>query len=218
MNKAIQHEHGRYRPVHCDEPKPDDNWPYHDYPTTPHDPEFGVKNPKFERHVFIRRDQIFYDIDAQIQMVASSRRNADGTENEIIQQATEKFRPMFYRWIDKNINTLKSAMSAFILEQFTETTINSIKDKEEVDITLLMPEWYDDTTFPQLSDAIHNYVVDATLYEYFNLTLAASTRRGMTVDPITIEKKQQMADDIANVKKLIHASKPGAIHKIQKPF
>ena len=211
MNKAIRHEHGRYRPVMPDRPKPDDNWPYHNHPTTPHDREYGIKNPKFERHIFIRRDQILFDIDAQIQMVASARRKPDGTEDETMQQATDKFSAMFYRWIDTHIGEAKTVMSAFVLERFKENAMNSIKDVEEVDITLLMPEWYDDTTFPQLTNAVHNYIVNATLYDYFLLTLTSK-------DPVTVDKAQAMIDAMTDVKTRVNASKPGRISKPLKPF
>ena len=211
MNKAVQHEHGRYRPVRCGRPQPDDNWPYHNHPTTPHDPEFGIKNPKFERHIFIRRDQILYDLDAQIQIVTMSRRKDDGTEDDTMQSATEKFASMFYRWIDAHIGEAKTIMSAFVLEQFQTTNMNSIKDVEEVDITLLMPEWYDDTTFPQLTNAVHNYVVESTLHDYFVLSLTSK-------DPVTIDKEKSMTDAAMEVKKLVNAAKPGRIRKPLKPF
>lgn len=211
MNKAVLHEHGRYRPVRYDRPQPDDNWPYHNQPTTPHDPEFGIKDPKFERHIFIRRDQIIYDLNAQIQMVAMSRRKPDGTEDDSMQNATEKFAAMFYRWIDAHIGEAKTVMSAFVLEKFQTTDMNSIKDVEEVDITLLMPEWYDDTTFPQLTNAVHDYVVEATLHDYFVLSLTSK-------DPVTVDKEKAMTDAIVNVKKLVNAAKPGRIKKPLKPF
>lgn len=205
---------GNYRPVPLNgdrPPLPDDNWPYHNHPTTPHDPEFGIKNPKHERHIFIRRDQVFYDIDAQLGIIAKARRKPDGTEEDSIAQATTTFRPMFYRWIDTYIGKAKTIMSTVVLEQFKENVMNSIKDKEEVDITLLVPDWYDDTTYQQLCDSVHNYVVNGTMYEYVKLSFTSK-------DPLTVDKNSDTTFGESEIRKLVNASKPGRISKPLKPF
>lgn len=200
-----------YHPIHPSTPKPDDNWPYHNHPHSGHDPQYGIKSPKFERHIFIRRDQVFFDIDAQLAILSGARKNPDGTENDALTNATTKYQQLFYRWIDTHVGEAKTTMSAFVLEKFRETAMNSIKDREEVDITLLMPEWYDDTTFQQLTDTVHAYVVAATMYDYLSVFLTSK-------DPVTLDKKEQKAEALADIKKLINAAKPGRIKKIQKPF
>lgn len=211
MNKAIRHEQGRYQPVRFDRPQPDDNWPYRNHPTTPHDREFGIKNPKFERHIFIRRDQIFFDIDSQLSMLADARKNPDGTQDDSITNATTKYQQMFYRWIDSHIGEAKTIMAAFVLERFRETAMNSIKDNEEVDITLLVPEWYDDTTFPQLCDKVHEYVVASTMADFCKMRFTSK-------DPVTVDKAQESIDAGARIKELANMAKPGRISKPLKPF
>jgi len=218
MNKAVLHEQGRYRPIVPDNPKPDDNWPYHNHPTTPHDREFGIKNPKFERHIFIRRDQILYDIDAQISMMSKARRRDDGTEDDTFSNATQTYQQQFYRWIDKHIGIAKNKMQSFVLEKFKTTKMDSISQAEEVDIELLMPEWWDDTIFDQLVAAVHDYVVNATLYEFFCISLVAPSRYGVAQDPATLVKQQQMNDGLEEIKKLANSAKPGRIRKPFKPF
>lgn len=212
--KLHSEKQGAYKPIPLQgerPPQPNDNWPYHGHPTTPHDKEFGIKDPKFERHIYIRRDQLMFDIDTQLAMLAKARRKADGTEDDSMTQATTTFQSMFYRWIDTQIGKAKTVMSAFVLEQYSETAMNSIKDNEEVDITLLMPSWYDDTTFQQLCDAVHNYVVNGTLREYFILTLTSK-------DPVTVDKNQLMVEGESEIRKLVQAAKAGRIHKKYKPF
>lgn len=206
-------DQGGYKPIdmRSGRPQPNDNWPYHNHPTTPHDREYGVKNPKFERHMFIGRDDIFFDINAQVQMVAEARQKPDNTIDNTLVEGVEKFRPMFYRWIDRYIGKAKTIMSAFVLEQFRETAINSIKDNEEVDITLLVPQWYDDTTYQQLCNAVHDYVVTGVLYEYFSLKLTSK-------DPVTADKNEALAFGESEIRKLANASKPGTIKKKYKPF
>lgn len=210
MEKVILHEHGRYKPVRCDRPKPDDNWPYNNHPTTPHDREFGIKNPKFERHIFISREQVSFDLDAQLGMIADSRKKPDGSVDDSITNATSKYQQQFYRWIDKHIGVAKEKMQAHVLEQFKTSKMNSISQVEEVDIELLVPEWWDDTIFDQLCQAVHDYVVNATLADYFTL-------RPDMGDLIAL-KKDAANDNLNDIKKLVNSSKPGRIRKPFKPF
>jgi ADP-heptose:LPS heptosyltransferase len=210
MEKVILHEQGRYKPVRCDRPKPDDNWPYHNHPTTPHDREFGIKNPKFERHIFIRRDQVSFDLDAQLGMIADSRKKPDGSVDDTITNATSKYQQQFYRWIDKHIGVAKNKMQTFVLEKFKTTKMNSISQVEEVDIELLMPEWWDDTVFDQLCQAVHDYVVNATLADYFTLR--------PDMNDLIVMKRETANDNLNDIKKLANSAKPGRIRKPFKPF
>jgi hypothetical protein len=213
MDLLHNKEQGGYKPVDLrhGRPKPNDNWPYHNHPTTTHDRELGIKDPKFERHIFIGRDDIFFDIDAQVQMVADARQKPDGSVDNSLVEGVGKFRPMFYRWIDTYIGKAKTIMSAFVLEKFRETAINSIKDVDEVDITFLMPEWYDDTTWQQLCNAVHAYVVNGALLEYFTLKLTSK-------DPVTTDKDTAVSFGESEIRKLCNANKAGTIHKKFKPF
>lgn len=211
MDKVLQHEQGRYKPLDFQRPEPDDNWPYRGKPQQGFDPQYGVKSPKFERHIFIRRDQIFFDIDAQLGMLSESRRKDDGTEDDTITNATTKYQKMFFRWIDRHIGDAKTVMSAFILEKFRETAMNSIRDVDEVDITLLVPQWYDDTTFKQLCDTVHAYVVSATMAEYCKMRFTSK-------DPVTADMVQDTMFGESEIRKLVNMNKPNTISKPFKPF
>lgn len=207
----IRHQEKGYHPLRFNRPEPDDNWPYHNRPISGDDHQYGIKSPKFERHLFIRRDQIFFDIDTQLSMIADARKAPDGTTDDTLTNATTKYQQIFFRWIDNHIGEAKTILSAFVLEKFRETAMNSIKDKEEVDITLLMPEWYDDTTFPQLCDKVHEYVVTATLCDFVTMRLTSK-------DPISIDKVNQKIETQAEIRKLANMAKPGRISKPFKPF
>ena len=74
-----------------------------------------------------------------------------------------------------------------------------------------MPEFWDDTVFDQLTNAVHDYVVNATLYEYFTISLTSK-------DPVTVDKRQLMIEALSDVKKYVNAAKPGFIHKIKSPL
>ena len=207
----IRHQEKGYHPLRFDRPEPDDNWPYRNRPNSGDDRQYGIKSPKFERHLFIRRDQVFFDIDAQLSMIADARKAPDGTTDDTITNATTKYQQMFYRWIDSHIGEAKTTMSAFVLEKFKETAMNSIKDKDEIDITLLMPEWYDDTTYQQLCDKVHEYVVASTLYDFCKMRFTSK-------DPVTVDMDHQKTASQFEIKKLANMAKPGRISKPFKPF
>lgn len=211
MDNYIQHEHHRYQPVHPHRPMPHENWPYGHHPDSPNDPQFADRGPRFERHIYLQRDDIFYDIDAQLGIIADTRRNSDGTEDDKLANATEKFRPMFLRWIDKHILIIKGIMAAFILDKFKTTASNSIKDNDEVDIELTMPMFWDDTVFEQLSSAVHDYITNAVLFEFLTLTLTSK-------DTVTVDKRALMQEALENVREYANAAKPGFIKKQHNPF
>ena len=200
-----------YKPFNINPPLPEENWPYRHHPDHPNDRQFTYKAPKFERHVFIRKDQVFFDLDSQLGILSLARKKQDGTEDESLTNATTAYRQMFYRWIDKHIGIAKGVMSAFVLDRFKTTSMNSISDKDEIDIELLMPEFWDDTVFDQLTNAVHDYVVNATLYEYFTISLTSK-------DPVTVDKRQLMIEALSDVKKYVNAAKPGFIEKIKSPL
>jgi hypothetical protein len=208
--RTPNHEKG-FRPVVPDHPQPNDNWPYHNHPTTPHDREYGIRNPKFERHIFISRESVMFAVDAQIQMVAETRRKDNGTEDDRLTNATTKYQQMFISWFNKHIGKAKSKMQSFVLEKFKTTNMNNIKDKEEIDIELLMPHWWDDTVFDQLTESVNDYVTNALLQEFFTVTLTSK-------DPVTIDKASLAADALNDIRKYANASKPGTIRKRLNPF
>ena len=211
MDKVRLHEQGKWKPFDFQRPQPDDNWPYRGHPNNGFDQQYGVKAPKFERHIFISREQIIFDIDSQLGMIADARRKEDGTEDDTITNATNKYQKMFYRWIVSHIGEAKTIMSAFVLERFRESAMNAIKDIEEVDITLLVPQWYDDTTFKQLCDAVHDFVVNSTMADFCKLRFTSK-------DPVTADKMQDAELGKSEIRKLVNMNKPGTISKPLKPF
>lgn len=206
----MRNERG-YKPINFNPPLPEENWPYHHHPNSPNDKQFTYKAPKFERHVFIRKDQVFFDLDSQLAIISLSRKKEDGTVDDTLSNATTSYRQMFYRWIDKHIGIAKGVMSAFVLDKFKTTSMNSISENDEIDIELLMPIYWDDTVFQQLTNAVHDYVVNATLFEYFTISLTSK-------DPVTQDKRQLMLEALSDVKKYVNSAKPGFVEKRKSPL
>lgn len=213
MSILHNNEQGHYKPVNLEgsQPLPNDNWPYRGHPRNGNDPQYGIRSPKFNKHIFISRDTIMFCVDTQIQMVAESRRKDDGTEDDTLTNATKKFQQQFYVWFNKYVGKAKAKMQTFVLEGFKNTSMNNIKDKEEIDIELLMPHWWDDTVFDQLTDAVNDYIVNAILQEFFTVKYTSK-------DPVTVDKATFAADALSDIVKFSNAAKPGTIRKHLAPF
>ncbi len=162
------------------------------------------------RHIFILAEQLFYDIDATTGLVERSLRNAQGAP-DIATQEADSYRPMFFRWFDKYIRKVEHIMSAYVLRPERQRRNNALREWHEQDITLSMPEYWDDTLLESLSASIHDYIVCGALYEYFAISFLPSDARA-------VAKQSELADIETDIQDLINRPKPGSIHRPFSPF
>lgn len=210
--KDIRNNEKGYRPFDVlSRPKPDENWPYPHHPNNPNDRVYGNKAPKFIKHVFLRRDQVMFDVDAQISIITGVRQKEDGTEDDKMTSATTTYKQQFARWFEKHLALCKKVLTAFLLEKSIQAKMNTVSEAEEIDLELQFSETWDDTVFPQLVQSIHEYLVNAILYEYFLLSLTSK-------DPVTIDKGILSNEALHDVKVMANAVKPNRVHKVLKPF
>lgn len=207
----MRHNEKGFHPIRLGNPLPQENWPYHGKPHSGFDPRYGDNAPKFEKHIFVRKDQIMADISMQLDMISNARRKPDGTEDNTLSDATTRYESQFLRWLDLHIGVIKSTLSAFLLEEFRKTQLNSISKVDEIDFELRMPEFWDDTVFESLTKSLHDYLVNAVMNEYLTISLTSK-------DPVTVDKAKQANDSLLDVKRFANAAKPGRIHKVMQPF
>lgn len=163
-----------------------------------HDINFREEEGHKVRHVFIRKDQLLYDIDTETNIISKMRRD-DKLGDKLATSETDSFRPLFHRWIDKYMDKAINRLSAFI---FTPARVASMDDMDmwkEKELTLIFPMEWDDTTYEQLAGAIHDYIKNGALYEYLILSLTVN-------DPVTVsisslkEESYEAIMDYANKK------------------
>lgn len=165
-----------------------------------------------DRHIFIYADQLWYDIDATTSIVGRSRRgNQTNQEENIPTSENDQERPMFYRWFDKYLQKVDSILSAYIMKPDGRTRDNALKEWEEKEVWLRMPDYWDDTRYDSLVKAIHDYITNGALLEYFKLTLSSK-------DPLTIDKAQDLEDAELELTDCANATKAGAMVHTLKPF
>lgn len=162
------------------------------------------------KHIFLQADQLLYDVDTITSIIDKAARTAHN-DAEVSTSESDTYRPMFFRWFDKYIANVEHCLSAFVLKPEGVTRLNDLKEWDEREISLLMPDYWDATVYDSLVKAIHQYVVDGTLYEYMSLVLSSR-------DPRTIDRKQSLEDGITNIRALSCRVIPGTVHKHLKPF
>ena len=186
------------------------DWPFDHHPEGFRDPVYGPR-PRFERHIYLYRDQLSFDITSQVSVVSRVRRDGDGSADDSLIQAVDSNKALIDRWIDKYVNLAKGRMSAFILEPFRRTKSDVLKQEDEIDIELQMPWSWDDTVFQPLTQAVHDYVVNGVMYELFSLMLPPK-------EHVVNVKQVDMEQSYDDIKRYICAVKPGVLRKPMQPF
>lgn len=162
------------------------------------------------KHIFLQADQLLYDVDAITGMIDRTARIAHN-DTEVATSESDTYRPILFRWFDKYIASVENYLSAFVLKPEGVTRLNDLKEWDEREISLLMPDYWDATVYDSLVQAIHQYVVDGALYEYMSLVLSSRDLR-------TIDRKQSLEEGLTSIRALSCRVIPGTVHKHLSPF
>lgn len=166
----------------------------------------------FDKHIFIYANQLWYDIDATTSLVGRNRRGNQTSQEEMVPTSeNDQERPMFYRWFDKYLQKAESVLSAYVMKPEGRVRDNALKEWEEKEIWLRMPDYWDDTRLDSLASAIHDYIIAGALLEYFKLTLTSK-------DPLTVDKATDLEDAELEMIDCANATKAGAMIHTLKPF
>lgn len=166
---------------------------------------------KLDKHLFLDKANILYDIDAMTSLVSRSRRDANNPDDTLATSESDRYRPMLDRWIEKYTQQMKARLKAYIKTPMRIASMNDLKTWKECEIILTFPPSWNDTVYESMVSAIHDYIVNGVLYEYFSLTLTSK-------DPVTIDCQQKMNDSYMAMKNYACAVIPGTVHKPLQPF
>ena len=162
-------------------------------------------------HIFLRYDQLLDDIQSQIDIVADMRPETDGSPSRTLTTASTRYVGQFARWINKYLDLTKSRMAAYVKTIERQNTMNAQRPWDEAVIHLEFPPTWNATTFTNLADAVHQYIVNGVLYEFFALSITAK-------DPVTSEKFEQREEASREIKHCCVSQLPGASRKTLHPF
>lgn len=174
------------------------------------DKEEKDKQRKRFFHIYLMRNQLVYDIEAQLMIIARARRGKNNVQDNVFLK-TEDFIPMFRRWIDKYKAMAEARLQAYICKEFSAATTDTINEDDELLFHLAMPQSWDETMLTQLKQALHDYIVSGVMYEYLSLTLT-------TTDSVTISQREQNELIYSDLKRLACAMKAGSVRKAMHPF
>lgn len=165
-----------------------------------------------DKHIFVYANQLWYDIDATTNLLSRSRRSINDAQADTLPTSeNDHERPLFYRWFDKYMKKAEGLLSAYLMKKEGVVRDNAIKEWDEQEIWIRMPDYWDDTRYDSLVQAIHNYISAGALYEYFKLTLTSK-------DPLTADKAAEVKDAELDILDASNATKPGSVHKPYKQF
>ena len=162
------------------------------------------------KHIYIQADQLLFDVDSVTSLIDKATRKTQ-EETEVTTSEADSHRPMFYRWFDQYIASVERILSAYVAKPEGVARMNGLKEWQEKEIILVMPDYWDATVYDALVKAIHKYVVDGALFEYFSNTLTSRDQR-------TIDRKENLVDGETVIKELSSRVLPGTVRKHMNPF
>ncbi len=166
----------------------------------------------FDKHIFIYANQLWYDIDAATNILGRARRGSQvGQEENIPTSENDQERPMFYRWFDKYLQKAEATLSAYVVKPEGKVRDNALREWNEKEVWLRMPDYWDETRLDGLTKAIHDYISTGALLEYLKLTLTSK-------DPVTVDKATGLEDAELEMIDCANATKAGEMVRQLKPF
>lgn len=163
------------------------------------------------RHMFIYKNQIMYDVTAQVSIVSKMRRNEKGVEDSTLSDGIDSYEAMFDRWIQKYVEKVKERLIMCLHDIWSVGNGDELRNISEYEFLLSMPDWWDDTAWKPLVSSVHDYIVNSVLSEYFRLTLTAG-------DGVTQAKMEDANEAWNKIKACQTKHKQGTIRKFINPM
>lgn len=160
------------------------------------------------KHLFIYKNQLMFDIDAQVSMIVTARRTEQGTEANAQSDMIDRYKGMFDRWIDKYVDKVKERLVMVLVEKPQFASGDELRDWSEKELLLSMPEWWDENAWKPLVSCVHDYIVNSVLGEYLSLVLTGK-------DPVTVQKKEDAMEAWGKIKVQLTQHLP---HSIKRPL
>jgi hypothetical protein len=115
--------------------------------------------------------EIIYDVENKTYLTGRARYNGQNFEEaaDMRANADEENRNQVIRSIGNAFHTLKTKVSEYLVESGTTSNNALISDSTNLSLTLQMPCNYNPTTRDTISNALHQYIVNIAVAEWFNI-------------------------------------------------
>jgi hypothetical protein len=116
--------------------------------------------------------EIVYDDQNKTYLTGRSRQSADNHEAVANMQANddEEDKNQVLRSIGNAFGTLKTKLSEYLVSDKTSSNNVQIDEDTNLEVTLQMPSNYNPATVDTISAALHQYIVNTAIAEWFNIT------------------------------------------------
>lgn len=116
--------------------------------------------------------ELIYDIQNKTYLTGRSRNNGNNHEEVANMQANDDDENLnqVLRSIGNAFATLKTKLSEYVVEDKTSSTNEQIDGEENLQIGLSMPSNYNQSTVDTISAALHQYVVNSAIADWFTIT------------------------------------------------
>ena len=116
--------------------------------------------------------ELIYDIQNKTYITGRSRQNGNNFEEVANMQANDddENANQIVRSIQNAYGLAKSKLSEFIEESETTGSNELISSEDNITVTLKMPGNYNESTVESISSAIHRFIVNTAIGEWFSMT------------------------------------------------
>ena len=122
--------------------------------------------------VTLTMSELIYDVQNKTYLTGRSRN--DGTNHEAVanMQANDDDENInqIMRSIGNAYGTLLVKLSEYIVESGTTANANLIDSATDITIALVMPSNYNNATKDTIAQALHQYIVNTSIGDWFNIT------------------------------------------------
>lgn len=115
--------------------------------------------------------EIIYDVENKTFLTGRARYNGQNFEESADMRANEdpENRNQVIRSIGNAFDTLKTKVSEYLAESGTTSNNAQISDTDNLTVALQMPSNYNLATRDTISAALHQYIVNIAVAEWFNI-------------------------------------------------
>lgn len=116
--------------------------------------------------------ELIYDIQNKTYITGRSRQNGNNFEEVANMQANDddENANQIVRSIQNAYGLAKSKLSEFIEESETTGSNELISSEDNITVTLKMPGNYNESTVESISSAVHRFIVNTAIGEWFSMT------------------------------------------------
>ena len=134
--------------------------------------------------------ELTYEVKNKTFLTGQSRWNGDNKEEVAHMQANddEENLNQVLRSLGNAFATLKTKLSEYIVEEGTTANNKQIKEEDNLVVELLMPSNFNQATNDSIAAAMHQYLVNSAIGDWFTITNKSDASDYLTVAAANLEQ------------------------------